>query len=414
LKKFIAIVLALSLAVVLGACSGGNSGGGGGNATSPSGTAAKTIIKFAAQDDSTKATQSVIDAFNASQDKYEAQWVNMTNDSGAMQDQLMTSLKAGSSDYDLLSMDVVWAGQFAAAGYIDPIDNYMQADGLSASEFNAGSMASGNNNAKQYTLPFFPDLGILYFRSDIVSKADATKLTSGDYTWADLLAMAKKYKGQGGTTDGIVFQAKQYEGLICNANEFTNNFKDIAGGLKTMKDFTDSTASPKDILNYDEGKTATSFINGNSVFARNWPYQWGAIADTGKIKQSQVDVAALPDGGSVGGWLLGINSSSKNKDGAWALMKFIATADGQQIMSTKGGYLPGFNATLSDSSVIAANALLSKPGFQKAVSSTIARPVSSDYSKLSDTLQQAIHKYLSGGSDNKTAADAVTQALSAS
>ncbi len=53
-------------------------------------------IKFAAQADSTPATQAVVDAFNASQDAYKVEWVDMTNDSGAMREQLTTSLKAGS------------------------------------------------------------------------------------------------------------------------------------------------------------------------------------------------------------------------------------------------------------------------------------------------------------------------------
>jgi multiple sugar transport system substrate-binding protein len=190
----------------------------------PAAPAERTVIRFAAQADSTPATQAVLDAFNASQELYTAEWIDMTNDSGAMREQLITSLKAGSADYDVVSLDVVWAGEFAAAGYIEPIDQYMKNDNLSISQFNAGSMASGSYSAKQYVLPFFPDLGILYYRSDIVSAEDAAKLESGSYTHAELLAMAEKYKGQGGTKDGFVYQSSLYEGLVCNANEFTNNW----------------------------------------------------------------------------------------------------------------------------------------------------------------------------------------------
>ena len=133
-------------------------------------------------------------------------------------------------------------------------------------------MASGLYNGKEYVLPFFPDLGLLYFRKDIVSEDDAAKLVAGTYTLEDLLAMAEKYMGQGGTTTGVVFQSSLYEGLICNANEFTSNWKDIKGGLEMMKKFTTSKAVPQNILNYTEGETANSFIKGESVFARNWPY----------------------------------------------------------------------------------------------------------------------------------------------
>lgn len=372
--------------------------------------AGRTVIKFAAQADSTPATQAVVDAYNASQELYTVEWIDMTNDSGAMREQILTSMQAGSSDYDVLSMDVVWAGEFAAAGYIEPIDQMMQADGLKISQFNAGSMTAGNYNAKQYTLPFFPDLGLLYFRKDIVSADDAAKLVSGDYTYADLQAMAEAYKGQGGTTDGIVFQAKLYEGLVCNLTEHTAGWADVEGGLAAMKAMVDSAAVPEDILNYSEGETHNSFIKGASVFARNWPYQWGMIASEGTITQDVVDVAPLPGGSTVGGWLLGINKNSVNKKGAWDFMKYVAT-QGQKIMSVQGGYLPGYNEMLSDPEVIAANAMLSMTGFQNALATTISRPVSAHYSETSDAIMNAAHAYLSGEMELAAAAEAINAAL---
>ena len=372
--------------------------------------AERTVIKFAAQADSTPATQAVIDAYNASQDLYTVEWVDMTNDSGAMREQILTSMQAGSSDYDVLSMDVVWAGEFAAAGYIEPIDQMMQADGLKISQFNAGSMTAGNYSAKQYTLPFFPDLGLLYFRKDIVSAEDAAKLVSGDYTYGDLQTMAETYKGQGGTTDGIVFQAKLYEGLVCNLTEYTAGWTDVEGGLTAMKAMVDSLAVPADILNYSEGETHNSFIKGASVFARNWPYQWGMIASEGTITQDVVDVAPLPGGSTVGGWLLGINKNSVNKEGAWDFMKYVAT-QGQKIMSVQGGYLPGYNEMLSDPEVIAANAMLSMTGFQNALATTISRPVSAHYSEISDAIMNAAHAYLSGEMELSAAVEAINAAL---
>ncbi|MDD4075764.1 MAG: extracellular solute-binding protein [Eubacteriales bacterium] len=380
-------------------------------AAEPAASTERVVIKFAAQGDSTPATQAVVDAYNASQEAYTVEWVDMTNDSGAMREQILTSMQSGSSDYDVLSMDVVWAGEFAAAGYIEPIDQLMKADGLKVSQFNAGSMTAGNYNAKQYTLPFFPDLGLLYFRKDVVSAEDAAKLVSGDYTYADLTAMAETYKGQGDTTDGIVFQGKLGECLVCNLTEYTNGWTDVEGGLTAMKAMVDSGAAPADILNYAEGETANSFVKGASVFARNWPYQWGVIASEGTIKQDQVDVAPLPGGSTVGGWLLGINKNSVNKEGAWDFMKFVATAEGQKIMSVQGGYLPGFNETLKDADVIASNAMLSMPGFQNALATTISRPVSAQYSKAADAIMNAGHAYLSGGSELAAAVSEIEAAL---
>lgn len=373
--------------------------------------APRVVIKFAAQADSTPATQAVVDAYNASQTQYTVEWVDMTNDSNAMREQLITTLKSGSADYDVISMDVVWAGEFAAAGYIEPIDQNMKDAGLKISQFNSGSMASGSYNAKQYVLPFFPDLGLMYFRKDIVSQEDAAKLVSGQYTFDDLLAMAKDYKGKGDTKDGYVFQSGLYEGLVCNLAEFTAGWTDVQGGLEAMKAFVDSDAVPTDILNYREGETANSFVKGQSVFARNWPYQWGVIKSEGTITVDQVDIAPLPGGSTVGGWLLGINKNSANKEGAWDFMKFLATEQGQKIMSTQGGYLPGFNALLEDADVLAGNEMLQMEGFKNALSSTIARPVSAEYAKTSDAIQQNAHKFLSGSQTIEDTVAAINTAL---
>lgn len=424
MKKSLSIFVAFLLALlVLAGCNAKNEAeptneNAGTEGTEEVGTEEatdKVVLKFAGQNDNTPATQAAIDAFNNSQEKYQVEWVQMTNDSAQMHDQLLTSLSSGSNEYDILSLDVVWAGEFAGAGFIEPIDTYMADAGLSKDQFNSGSMASGNFKGKQYTLPFFPDLGLLYFRKDIVNEEDAAKLVSGDYTYADLAAMAETYTGQGGTKYGFLYQSKQYEGLTVNVTEFTNSFEDIKGGLEQMYAYTTAPWAPKDILNFTEGETHTNFEQGNAVFARNWPYQFGRIKgqeDGVTVTVDQVGIAPLPNGGSVGGWLLGINKNSKDLEGAWAFVEFLAGPEGQKIMSTKGGYLPGFNELLNDEEVIGANDMLSYEGFKNALGSTIARPVSPEYSKVSDTIQVAAQKYLSSGEGLDAAVETIQGILS--
>jgi multiple sugar transport system substrate-binding protein len=231
--------------------------------------AEKQAIKFVVQADSTAALETLVAAYNDSQDMYEVEAIVLTNDSGNMHDQIINSLSAKSSEYDIISMDVVWAGEFAAAGYLEPLDMLIRDNGWKPTDFNAGSMSSGKYKGKNYALPYFPDLGFLYYRSDIVSAEDQAMLEGGDYTFETLLALAEKYQGEGGTKFGHVYQSKQYEGLTCNVNEFTANWTTIEEGLKTMKMFADSKATPEDILTYTEGETHAAFLNGDTVFARN-------------------------------------------------------------------------------------------------------------------------------------------------
>ncbi len=372
----------------------------------------KVMLNFAVQADSTPALDKIIEAFNNKSEKYEVKATIMTNDSGQMHDQLLNSLSAKSGEYDLISMDVVWAGEFAAAGYLQTIDQLLMTNNWKPTDFNAGSMDSGKYKGKNYVLPYFPDLGFIYFRSDIVSEEDAAKLKSGDYTFDEFIAMGEKYKGEEGTKYAYAYQSKQYEGLTVNINEFSSNWTNIEGGLKYMKEMMDKGLTPEDILNYTGMETANAFLNGETVFARNWPYVNGML-QTGEhdVKIEQVDYAPLPGGGSVGGWILGINANSNNLEGAEEFLSFISGPEGQKINAIEGSYLPGYNALLEDQEVLDSNKLLTNEGFQNALSTTISRPVVPNYSEVSDKIQISTHEFLSGNGSLEDAVKGIEEAL---
>lgn len=370
----------------------------------------KKTITFYKQDAGNGAVEALIEAFNSSQDEYEVEWVIAPKGSDEVRSQLNTAFQAGSSDYDVVCIDTVWAGDLAGAGYLESLDSYMMDAGLSVADFNAGSMSAGTYNAKTYAIPLYPDFGCLFFRNDIVSEEDAAKLVSGDYTFEDLLAMAEKYNGEGGTSTGLAIQCAQYEGLICNANEWTSNFTDISHGLELMKTAVDADYTPTDILVYKEANGNELLDNGEAVFVRGWPGTWGTLTDETAVKKDQVDIAPLPGGSCIGGWLLAVNSYSEDKEGAWEFLKFAAT-EGQVAFCSAGGNVPGYNAALEDEEILAANELLSKEGFMKALENTIARPSSSNYTELSDALQISIHKYLSGETELDATAEEVQSLL---
>jgi multiple sugar transport system substrate-binding protein len=409
MKKLLALVLVLAMVFAVGCQSAPKETP---VVDQPAAPVEKQIIKFAVQADSTDALNQIVKAYNDSSEKYQVEAVVMTNDSGNMHDQLINSLSSKSGEYDVISMDVVWAGEFAAAGYLEPLDTLIKDNGWLPTDFNAGSMASGKYKGKNYVLPYFSDLGFLYYRKDIVSADDAKKLEAGQYSWADLLKMSESYMGQKGTKYGHVYQSKQYEGLTCNLNEFSANWTDIKGGLEMMSKFEKSKATPDDILVYTEGESQAAFTNGESVFLRNWPYVNGMIASGEQaVKADQVGFAPLPAGSTVGGWILGVNANGTKMDGAKDFLKFIAGPEGQKINATVGSYMPGFNALLSDSSVLAANALLTNTGFQNALKATIARPVVANYSEVSDTIQIKAHEYLSGNGKLDDAVKAIEEKL---
>ena len=403
-KKIGSIFMCVILGVSMAACQNADQQSGGGgmeNVRAETGgqdsdAEEREVVRIILQEDETGGFQKCIDAFNDSQDQYPAEWIVVPNDTDQMREQINRELFAGSSEYDVMSLDVVWAGDLARQGSIEPLDAYMEKAGRESTDYNKGAMDSGNVGGSQYALPFYVDFGLLFYRSDIVSEQDGAKLESGDYTWDDLLGMAQDYAGQGGTQSGMVFTAAQNEGLICTLNEFTNGFTDTKSGLEMMKTFMDSQAVPEEVAEFKDDDARDSFLDGETVFCRNWPYVWGEAGVSGTVTKEQIGVAPMPEGCCIGGWLLAMNPNSGNKDGAWALLDFMTSEEGQMAAHSATGNVPGLNSLLEDSGMKAANELLDKPGFLKAAESTVARPVSEEYTVRSEEAQRAVHKYLAG------------------
>lgn len=371
----------------------------------------REVITYFSQDAGNGAVEALIEAYEASQDKYEINWVVAPTDTTEVKTMLNTALSAGSTEYDVVRIDTVWTGDLAGAGYLDSLDELLMNDGMSPAEFNPGSIQAGTYAAKTYAIPLYPDCGLLYFRSDIVSEEDAAKLRSGDYTYEDLMAMAETYCGEGGTKYGMTFQAAQYEGMVCNANEWTANFTDIEHGLELMKQAIDADYTPDDILVYKESDGNDAMKNGETVFQRNWPSGWGTLTEETTVHPDQVDVAPLPSGCCIGGWMLAINTKSEHKEGAWDFLKFATTGEGQVTFDCVGGYIPGQLANMQNEEVLAAHPILAREGVQNALNNTIARPSSSQYAELSDALQISMHKYFSDEQDLATTAAEVAQLL---
>ena len=135
-KRYLTMVLAAAMVMssVLAGCGGQGGAGesessgdtqeeGGSSAEESEGSGERQTITFYKQDGGNGAVEALIDAFNESQDKYTAEWVIAPKDSGDVRSQLNTAFGAGSSDYDVVCIDTVWAGDMAGAGYLEPLDS---------------------------------------------------------------------------------------------------------------------------------------------------------------------------------------------------------------------------------------------------------------------------------------------------
>jgi multiple sugar transport system substrate-binding protein len=407
------IVLILALSLILSAC--GNAGGSKtdtsnkkSDSSSKSGSNAKPVtIVWSRGKDTTQASASVVKAFEAKYPNIKVKIKELPNDSGTQHDTYATELNAKSSDIDVFNIDVVWPAEFAQAGWTQPLDQFVQQTNYDMSQYNQGALSGAKFNGKTWALPLFIDAGMLFYRTDIVPKGAVPT------TWDQLYTEAQKYKGQKGTQFGYAAQMDQYEGLVCNSIEFIyayggrvvdQNNKVVVNspqtikGLKEMVKFANAGFVPKNINTFQETQTANAFNQGQSVFVRNWPYQYAAGNDKTQSKiVGNVGIAPLPKGdsqsaASLGGWMVAMNKYSQHKKEAWTFMTFLAGHDGEKIDAVVGSLAPTIPALYKDPDVLKANPFFGNQNFVNGLASAVPRPVVANYQQVSDIIQVEVSK----------------------
>ncbi|MEZ0536538.1 ABC transporter substrate-binding protein [Caldicellulosiruptoraceae bacterium PP1] len=377
---------------------------------STSSTKKQVTITYVRGKDETHATEKIIKEFMKKNPDIKVIFKENPSDTGQNHDQLVTVFSAGGSDIDVFDMDVIWPAEFAQAGYTLTLDRFIKRDKINLTDYIKGTIDAARFKGQMWAFPKFIDAGVLYYRKDIVPENEVPK------TWDQLIKVAKKYQGKNGTKYGYLMQAKQYEGLVCDAIEFIAshggsvvdgsgniivNNKGTIDGLKKLREVVTAGITPKNINTFTEVETHTAFINGEAVFTRNWPYMWAMVnSDQSKVK-GKVGIAPLPAGtkgsaATLGGWMVGINKYSKNPEAAWRLTKYLVTKEGQKLMAIYNGNVPVYKPLFNDKDVIKALPLVGDKKFVSAILAAVPRPVSPVYPKLSDVMQIEISSVVNG------------------
>src|SRR5213079_3154839 len=130
--------------------------------------------------------------------------------------QLARNFSSKSSAFDVMMVDVVWPGAFAPY-----LVNLKPKLGKASKAHVAGIIQNDTIGGKLVAMPWFGDYGILYYRTDLLSKYG---YKAPPKTWNQLFQMAAKIQaGERKSNDsfyGFVFQGNSYEGLTCDALEW--------------------------------------------------------------------------------------------------------------------------------------------------------------------------------------------------
>lgn len=313
-------------------------------------------------------------------------------------------LHAQARDPDVLQLDVIWTPEFAAAGWLLPLDRFAP----EVRAFFPAAIEANRWRGTLHALPWFIDVGMLYWRTDLLERAPASL--------EELSIAASAAVASGQVRSGFIWQGARYEGLVTVFLELLTGFGgriiddegevavDSAAGIRAlgwMRDaiWTDSF-TPSAVLAWQEEHTRFAFQNGEAATMRNWPYAYSLLQDeTASRVAGRFEIAPMPaaPGGTaaaaLGGSHLGINRYTDDPEGSWALLQFLTAPEQMLERAAMTGQLPARRA-LYETAALAEALPIDVATARSIIEHAVPRPVTPIYSELSEILQVGLHRAL--------------------
>jgi len=414
-RKAMAVAIAATTCLGVTACGGGSSDSG--SSGSSKGLNSRGPITYVQGKDNSNVVRPTIQKWNAAHPKEKVTFKEQTDQADQQHDDLVQHFQAKDKNYDVMSVDVVWTAEFAAKGWLQPLEGKLAVD---TNGLLPATVKTATYNGKQYASPVSSDGGLLYYRKDLVKTPPKT--------WDEMMSDCKIAKQKNiGCYAG---QFTKYEGLTVNAAEAINT----AGGTIVGKDGTTPTVDspeaaeglgnlvtaykdgniPKQAITFQEEQGRQAFEAGQLLFLRNWPYVYNLAKTDGSSKvKNTFGIAPLPgkDGpgaSSLGGHNAAISVYSDHKATANDFLKYLTGAEFQKFELTQGSLAPVREDLYNDAALKAKFPYL--PTLLTSIQNAVPRPVSPFYPAVTKAIQDNAYAALKG---QKTAEQAVKDMSSA-
>lgn len=366
------------------------------------------LIKTLIRADEAQQLQPLVKKFNQEHPQIKFEIVEAPSDSNQVEDLYTSSFLLGNSPYDVVYMDIVWTPKFAAAGWLRELSDRF--DATDAEPYLKGDIAGGIYQNKLYRLPFRSDAGMLYYRQDLLAQARYEP----PETFGELLEISQDLQQQGLADWGYVWQGKQYEGLAAmfveilqgsggfwvnpDTLEIGLDAPEAIAAVQFLREAIALRVSPPGVTTYAEEEARLLFQNGKAVFLRNWPYVYSLAADSaiaGKYNiKPMVHAEGKNSGATLGGWGLGIATSSPHPDEAWEVLEFLSSESSQREFILDTGFVPSRIALFNDPKIVAKYDYY--PKLLEVVQSSALRPPIPQYAQASDILQRYLSAAITG------------------
>jgi multiple sugar transport system substrate-binding protein len=357
------------------------------------------IVILSGRDDSVGGQrQELVNQWNELHPDSQARIVELSALADAQRSEMLARAQSGRGDIDVYNLDVTWTAEFADAGYIQSLDESR----ISEDGFLTGPLATCRYDGRLWALPFNTDVGLLYYRSDL--------LDLPPQTWKDLEDdVAEQRARSGNDVDGYAGQFADYEGLTVNALEAIGGAGGSVvddGGDVVIEDHRVAVTegldrlrkiAPTGVPALDEDSSAQLFGSGKALFMRNWPVKFQSLKeDLEGAPAVTFDVAPLPsDSGVLGGQNLAVAADTARPRAARALIDFLTSERSQQILFERGGLPATRKVVYSDPVVRERYEYV--PTLERALEHARPRPAQPHYARFSQVFRTAVDGYLRQG-----------------
>ncbi|MFJ9351333.1 ABC transporter substrate-binding protein [Streptomyces sp. NPDC101237] len=366
----------------------------------------------------------VLDGWNRTHPGERVTLVELPDSADETHAQMVTDLRGGDrSRFDVLNIDVTWTAEFAAAGWIRPLD---------PGRFPLGSFLrpvvdTATYDGRLYAVPYVTNAGLLLYRKDVLAKAGVPP----PRTWAELERDAKTIAPKYGL-DGYAGQFLPYEGLTVNAAEAVYSAGGTILGDEGDRVTVNSAAAregidflargvregwiPKQALSYKEEESKQAFQDGRLLFLRNWSYAYAVASAPGSPVAGKIGAVRLPGPDGLGTSVLGgsdlaVNSHARHPDSAARLIAYLTSEQVQRQVLTLGALPPVRAALYEDPALVRRFPYL--PTLRASVLSAAPRPKSPRYGQVSLVVQAVVRDAMTGHETPEAAVRRLARELAA-
>lgn len=282
-----------------------------------------------------------------------------------LRERTLADLVSGTGTFDVITMDIVWMGEWAEAGFIRQLDDLITRDGIDLDAFLPGALdglAYWQDDI--FGMPIGAYHFLMHYRKDLLEEAGLAVPTTYDELLAAAEALSRPDEGFYGIAAPMVRGAPVVHYSLAYLSGAGGGVFDSAGNVAIDSDLAETVygyykrfleVGPPGMLSYDWFAVSEDFQQNRVAFLGAWTVVSPGFEDPNEsLVDGRVGYTTLPlvdenASGQVpfGGWSLVLNQTSRKQEAAWEFIKWLVRPDTQKTYAQMLG-TPVLFETLED------------------------------------------------------------------